>query len=400
MSLGTSVIVTAASVSSHRTGWQRRGPTPPGSATLATFALILAISGLNRLFDVGWDVAVLVGYDVVIAGSAIVLAVGLQLGWSAPQAADLLVGASTEEPTGLERALRTALGDPSLRIGYWSPSQQTYVDETGTPTASDQPGKGRATLRLQQDGAPLALVSYDMAVGGDPELLRAVVAAVRLVAGNVRHQAEIRARTQELHRSRARLVTAVQEARSQLSAEITTGPVRTLTRAIDLLRLVPTGVDAPAADEMQAVQALASVAREDMIRFADGLEPKALDETGFTSAISGLAQDTPIDVEVQIAPDVANPPYGAQSAAYFVCCEALTNAIKHAHAYHASVSIRPSSADLVVVVEDDGIGGARPHGPGLRGLRDRLETLGGSLTIADRDGRGTRLTARIPRTDR
>jgi signal transduction histidine kinase len=79
-----------------------------------------------------------------------------------------------------------------------------------------------------------------------------------------------------------------------------------------------------------------------------------------------------------------------------VCSEAIANVVKHAGATRAVVTGRVEGHRFVVEVIDDGAGGADPSGSGLRGLADRLDALGGSLTIDSRPGAGTRLTAEIP----
>ena len=86
-----------------------------------------------------------------------------------------------------------------------------------------------------------------------------------------------------------------------------------------------------------------------------------------------------------------------ETTLYFVCSEALTNVAKHAGATSATVDLTASDGWLRLVVVDDGIGGADLHGgSGLRGLKDRVEALGGSFGVEGREGRGTRLTAELP----
>ena len=83
--------------------------------------------------------------------------------------------------------------------------------------------------------------------------------------------------------------------------------------------------------------------------------------------------------------------------AYFVCAEALTNIAKHAAAARVTVAVTASDGRLRVEIADDGVGGADPaHGSGLRGLADRVETLGGTLRVESTPGHGTRLAAEIP----
>jgi signal transduction histidine kinase len=86
-----------------------------------------------------------------------------------------------------------------------------------------------------------------------------------------------------------------------------------------------------------------------------------------------------------------------EAAAYFVCSEALANIGKYAEASRATVEVRQQDAQLQVSVRDDGIGGASlDKGSGLRGLADRVEALGGRLTVDSPPGKGTLLVAELP----
>ena len=89
-------------------------------------------------------------------------------------------------------------------------------------------------------------------------------------------------------------------------------------------------------------------------------------------------------------------PAAVEATAYFTAAEMLTNTAKHAHAQAAEVTARLSSGTLEVRIRDDGVGGARPDGSGLVGLRDRLEALGETMTIDSPRGRGTTLVAKLP----
>jgi signal transduction histidine kinase len=83
--------------------------------------------------------------------------------------------------------------------------------------------------------------------------------------------------------------------------------------------------------------------------------------------------------------------------AYFVCAEALANVAKHAAASRVTVAITAGDGRLRVEIADDGAGGADPgRGSGLRGLADRVETIGGTLLVESTSGHGTRLAAEIP----
>jgi signal transduction histidine kinase len=85
-----------------------------------------------------------------------------------------------------------------------------------------------------------------------------------------------------------------------------------------------------------------------------------------------------------------------EETAYYVACEALTNAAKHAHAATITINARQHDGRLVVEVGDDGVGGADPNGSGLRGLADRVAALDGRLHVHSPPGQGTRVTAELP----
>jgi signal transduction histidine kinase len=88
---------------------------------------------------------------------------------------------------------------------------------------------------------------------------------------------------------------------------------------------------------------------------------------------------------------------GLEAAAYFIACEGLTNAVKHANATRIVLSAGRENGRLVVSVADDGVGGATPTpGSGLSGLSDRVAAHGGTLRIESDQGAGTTLTADLP----
>jgi hypothetical protein len=82
-----------------------------------------------------------------------------------------------------------------------------------------------------------------------------------------------------------------------------------------------------------------------------------------------------------------------------VATEAFTNAAKHANASTVDILIERADGTLTVQVRDDGVGGANTaRGSGLIGLRDRVEAVGGTMTVDSPAGAGTVLTARLPVT--
>jgi len=128
---------------------------------------------------------------------------------------------------------------------------------------------------------------------------------------------------------------------------------------------------------------------------ARGIHPPVLADRGLEAAISALAHLSAVPVAVEAnVPD--RPPAAVETAAYFVAAEAMTNAAKHAGASRISVTVEREPSTLVVVVADDGRGGADATGSGLTGLRHRVEALDGRLTIVSPAGGGTTLRAELP----
>jgi signal transduction histidine kinase len=156
--------------------------------------------------------------------------------------------------------------------------------------------------------------------------------------------------------------------------------------------------DATAGELVRRLRAETDTAVRDIRRIIDGLRPTVLDTAGLTQAVQRhagtLDSALPVDVNAGslpvLAPDV-------EVTAYRIITEALTNAARHAHARHASVTI---SADEVlhIAVTDDGCGIAPDHastGVGLSSMRRRAESLGGGLAVHSTDG-GTTVTATLP----
>lgn len=131
----------------------------------------------------------------------------------------------------------------------------------------------------------------------------------------------------------------------------------------------------------------------DLVR---GIHPVILEDRGLDAALSAVVARSPIPVtlDVQLS---GRLPATVESAAYFVVSEALTNVAKHAHATRAHVAIARSGDRLVAEIRDNGQGGADPdRGSGLRGLRDRVEGLGGSIWVISPPGGPTSVSVEMP----
>jgi PAS domain S-box-containing protein len=214
-----------------------------------------------------------------------------------------------------------------------------------------------------------------------------------------RLNAELHARLEELAASRARIVTAGDVERRRLERNLHDGAQQRLVTLSLSLRVALTKLDSdPAAARAALADAGDELARalEELRELARGLHPAILADRGLRAAVEMLAGRVPVPVEIAHIPDERLPePF--EAAAYYLVAEALTNVTKYADASAVRVRVALSDASVVVEVSDDGVGGADPAaGSGLRGLADRVETLGGSLEVVSPAGAGTTLRAEIP----
>jgi signal transduction histidine kinase len=299
----------------------------------------------------------------------------------------------------LRQALGRALGDPSLEVAYWVPASARYVDSSGHAIELPQPGWGRTATVVEREGAPVAALVHDPALAENGELVQSVCAAAALTLENARLQAELRARLAELQASRARLVTATDSERRRIERDLHDGTQQRLVSIAMALGLAESklAADRPAVEPIlrEARDAL-TVALAELRELTQGIRPAILVERGLAAALDDLSRRAALPVRLDLAVS-GRLPEQVEGAAYFVASEALANAAKHSHASEVLLAASRKGGVLVLEVADDGIGGAAPGGgTGLRGLADRIEALGGRLTVSSPPGRGTTLRAEIP----
>jgi signal transduction histidine kinase len=305
--------------------------------------------------------------------------------------ADLVVELSHVPPGEVRDALARALHDDSLEVAYWLPMRRVYVDEAGKP------------MKLPEDGHAVTKLDDIAAIVHDPELDPALVesagAAARLALHNARLQADVSAQLAKVQESRRRIVTAGDEERRKIERDLHDGAQQRLVALALELRIAQRqfGKQSPELERLLgAAVADLQVAVEELRELARGVHPVVLTEEGLSGALESLAARTPVPVRIDAPED--RFPREIEAAAYFVACEAIANAVKHAQATRILVSAQRHNGTLVIEVEDDGVGGARENGTGsgLRGLVDRVEAHGGTLRVESEPGAGTRVIGELP----
>lgn len=385
--------------------WLRSAPTArrtlrPAMVSMAGACGLGLTSVVIRGFRLDGDGTVRVILAAVWGVGVAGVAVGLLLGVLRSQMAvyglgELVSGmGGTSSSAQVQAVLRRLLRDPSAQLLSADADEWVYWDVDGQ---SVHPAPGRTWLLIGDP--PGGAVVYDAAATPDADLLHAVVSALHLLLDNARLRHRLEQQLLEVRASRARIVAAGDDERRRVERDLHDGAQQHLIGSALTVRLARQSVrTAPQQAEELLLRA------EDQLRtalheirdLARGLHPAILTDAGVGAAVESLSQRLPLQVLVSGGLTDRYPAV-AETAAYFVVCEALVNAVKHAQVSEAHVTLSPTPAGLVVEVVDHGLGGADAgSGSGLRGLSDRLDAVGGVLTVETTRGVGTAVRAVIP----
>jgi signal transduction histidine kinase len=206
----------------------------------------------------------------------------------------------------------------------------------------------------------------------------------------------------ELAASRARIVATSDETRRRIERDLHDGAQQRLVS----LALEVHGVEAAVSPELGRLKSeLSGVAAglndllDELRETARGIHPAILSEGGLAPALKTLARRSSVPVDLELRSE-GRSPEPIEVAAYYVVSEMLTNAAKHARASVVRVEVEDQDDVLYIAVRDDGVGGADPaRGSGLVGLKDRVEALGGAMSVESPVGAGTFVTVRLPLDD-
>ncbi|MDT4892426.1 MAG: hypothetical protein QOE97_1461 [Pseudonocardiales bacterium] len=302
--------------------------------------------------------------------------------------------------------------DPGVRVGerwegYPPHGLTATVRRTGRSARVDDYSAiegGEATLREGIQSAVAVPIHVNgrlwgmIAVGPGPlppgleGRLSQFTDLVATAVGNAQNRAE-------LITSRARIVAASDETRRRIERDLHDGAQQ---RLLALALRLRSAAAPPDGDEVRtAIIDVASGlmgAIDELREISRGIHPAILSRAGLRQALRALGRRSPIPIEIDVRIDGRLPEH-VEVAAYYVVSEMLTNAAKHARASVVEVDAEASGGMLRMCVRDDGVGGADPlHGSGLVGLKDRVEALGGTLSLQSPPGAGTTVQIAIPLT--
>ena len=256
--------------------------------------------------------------------------------------------------------------------------------------------EAEAVIALAEDGDVDTTLAGLRARHGevrDPATQRAFDAAIGLLERNRVGQRDLAAAVEQARHARRRLVNVTVVERRALRRKLAER-VRPLLPEIDTVLWTVSTDDAAIGGLLRRCRAEVVGIGDDLDALADGLHPALLTEHGL-AAVQEVLSGGPTAVQVRLPR--GRYPFEVESAVWYACAEAVTNAIKHGQATRVQIDGRQDGGWLTVQVRDDGVGGAVPsESGGLSGLADRVAALDGTLGIDSAPGHGTTLTLRVP----
>ncbi len=304
--------------------------------------------------------------------------------------ADRVLGSRTVAGLeGLRQVLAGALHDTDLEVEL---ADQPEATSSRGGAAVDSRW---TSLPVYEGEAVVAVVRTRSAALADGPTARAVATAVRLTVANLRLDRAQADQAVEVEESRVRLVAAVDRERQRIAGRLRDGAGVHLERALAGFA-ADNGHDAAGRSELEClVESEIAAASDEVERIVVGVPPAELGSGRLKSAITALADRSPVPVDLELADD-ATADAAIETALFYVCSEALTNMARHSGASAATIWLHRRPAEIVLVIRDNGHGGADAGGSGLRGLRDRMATLGGRVDISSPAEGGTVVAAVVP----
>ena len=228
----------------------------------------------------------------------------------------------------------------------------------------------------------------------------------RLAAAFSGMQNTLEDNAQRIHVLSQQVLYAQEVERQRIARDLHDEVAQTLTSVLLYLKLLVKSSDPESAQRLQNLRNLITHALNDIRQLAVDLHPQILDEWGLEAALGQRVDELNAETSRQVTLQVVGRtperlPPDLELTFYHVAREALNNMAHHSHAHCAQVLLSQEANRLTLEVQDDGVGfnsnvmrAGQPRGFGLASMRERLNLVGGELTIESRPGSGTRVCAR------
>lgn len=293
------------------------------------------------------------------------------------------VRAGRRPPEDVEAVLRVAMDDPGLVVHVARPTGG-WAAVAGAPVAEP------SGLAIEAGGDTIARVT----LGTDSVRARRRLTDLARLAWVPIEMSRLRLGLKEMlaetQASRRRLVEASAAERRRLERNLHDGAQQRIVATGMRLRLLQERLPADQAAEVDIAVAELAGTVEELRRIAQGVRPSLLDE-GLAAALVAVREATPLPLALHVddLPDVGDT---RALTAYLFVSEAVTNALKHARASSIAVSVTALTDRLSIEVRDDGVGGLDDAAP-LTSLRDRVHSVGGTVSVSATPGGGTTIRA-------
>lgn len=307
------------------------------------------------------------------------------------------IRAGRQEPERIGQILAQALNDRGLEVFFRLPASGGYAHASGR-LAEPPEDAIRKRTPIRRGELELGVLLHDPALELRTDTYESIVRAAALPIEIARLRVEVRVQLAEVQASRARIVAAADAERRKLERDLHDGAQQRLVALGMALRHAQhqLGEDPGGAhDTLDDAVGEVTTAVAELREMARGLRPGILDSGGLAGALRDVAARSPVPVALEITPEQL--PAHLEATAFYLACEAVTNAIKHADARHIRIRVDRHGEQLRVEVADDGVGGARlSAGGGLAGMTQRALAGGGVLHVDSPVGGGTRIEAELP----
>lgn len=300
------------------------------------------------------------------------------------------LGESVSEPTRLESTLRRALRDPTLRVDYWYPDEQRWVDAQGTRVEIDTPDS--LVTSLTRDDAVVARLVHGSTGSLSPDLGQRLSAATLLAVDNARLAVVAQARLSDIRLSRQRIVARGDAERQGLERDLHDGVQQQLVSVALFLRMAADRVPVDSSAQLRRAEQSALEIVSELRKIAHGVFPAVLSEEGLRAAILAIVESATVPM---LLGHVVGRRYDAavEMAAYSVVEETL-------------VAVSDSANDVRVVIDDrdrvlhihvdcEGATSYAALRQALTDVEDRVGALGGWFTVAGLTG-GAHVDAVVP----
>ena len=297
-----------------------------------------------------------------------------------------------------EATLADALSDPDIKLAFWIPASDEFVDADGIRVSPPAANSGRVMTEFRRGGQLIGGIISDAAIGRHPELLESAARVVSIAVDKRRLEGDLKTTRGYLSSSRAESAAATENQRRRIERDLHDSLQQELL-AVDMRVQVARNLtqDVALRDRLAGISEDLALARQNVRDIARGLRPANILAQGLTPPLAEAAQRAPIPVVFRSS-GVGRYPIEVEEAIYFCCLEALQNAEKHAgQDANATIDIIGSDEALSFTVRDNGRGfdQTRAHGRGLRNMFERMNGIGGWLSIDSRVGRGTTISGGI-----